>query len=1254
MTKFKGSSALENIAELEAPGWRELFKESEFEDNSSVIKTNFTNVNPAIIDFLVSRIGLLKLILAERPLTDGKDGENAQKLVVLMETALSSTHKTMRADVKQQTKVFESYIAKQRSDKLTSTIKKAEVQAAKPTASLEVSIFAKDSELVTATAAPSPSAHQTVPLSTDTKLTLGDTIMPKNNDCTEDTIIAAYKIVLGINIKLSNALGSNDYQIDINPALNPDGLHKDLSVASKEESALQENLNSLDRQKSYFVRTGTNDGSGHYQLLAFKNEKGWYLYTTETNQKMITDKDGTLIPEAQVELQGTSDSTAIWGMSSGEYQITIQEASKKRIIDAANFVGFFRAAAGTIMECQKCAEVQINSPKYTPGVPDSNCFKLISEKSVPAEVGGAAASSRIDHKPRAAGGGGVPEITGQQRQVVPDAKSGPQTARQPKISTILNNCPFYVLTPELKEEIEKYAEDEAHENGHTAGYNSLKEHFSHYYNLENISWKDFSGILQNYNPFDVQLVLGPVLRSLSKETMQASDNETFIDIAAAAYSDGKPITSDQYIKLTTEINKDTGRYDSLSPDHLFKFTAHPLGLALTYNKLGQSPNVLTVDVPVRTISIHHQGRIDVAGHWERVADVQNATSYEDEENTQLTPLLPLLGGDANSSAVGLDLLKTHVQLMYSHVQGREDMTKAAGELMLAGVQIERYITNSMYVPKIQALKLLGKSITEETKCIIDTIPTPEIEYEKSITEYLSAPIGRKPTGDPAVAKIVAILEQSIVAPKVFIPPFHQASRTPSPRVGGGVSSQNTEMPDDPRKAAADQKAAVISVSGGSGKEYGAQLSTSGGAATNTELSGATSASGLENSREHTPLIVVSGASPAPANQVHADAIGSNRRQSSLLIDTLHSANQKIVVLPVDTAVGASHKLAGWGSTLGAFFNAGAGLAVGATKYVAAGVSSTFTAGVDSVRSRFGGQHASVTDENQDHVDEMDIRHPMQSGESYTQISSNLPPLPDNLRPIGEEDGDDSSIYHDPKEYQDGAEAPPSEATQRLYAYKAGHKVTNLFGDDGEIIAAINLTDEQCVNFTQQMLEEFKAGSLKVTAPAGHEYSLNCTGNIPQAILTRDGLKKFDEDNGKPEEEKLRIILTVMNMVDSILARGCEVNVTTEDPFLAEMIQEYINHLKLIIPAFKIEDSVTNQSNLPADQRYVKTDTENRVVEQFKRFLENRITKVLVEAVGWYIDGDRFRTAHSVEESDLSDSPLSSRVRGLRPMGSEKN
>ncbi len=219
-----------------------------------------------------------------------------------------------------------------------------------------------------------------------------------------------------------------------------------------------------------------------------------------------------------------------------------------------------------------------------------------------------------------------------------------------------------------------------------------------------------------------------------------------------------------------------------------------------------------------------------------------------------------------------------------------------------------------------------------------------------------------------------------------------------------------------------------------------------------------------------------------------------------------------------------------------------------------------------------------------------------------------------------------------------AEAPRIKAIQRHYGPKDEVDLIDLFNEDG----GINNLPDQHHDLTKEMMTAFKNGSLKVLAPAGHKYTLSCTDEIPKATLTQGDLGEFSDTD---VQKQLRIILTVMNMVDSILARGTEVNVTTTDPFLAEMILLYIQHLQTTLRGFTIVNHA-NRDTGSGSEGHHRSAIEIEVAILLKKYLET-IKKETLEAAGWCVDGMKFRSEYpEFQEVDHLDDSLRSSSRSL--------
>lgn len=159
--------------------------------------------------------------------------------------------------------------------------------------------------------------------------------MPQNT-CAEETIKKAFDVVLDRVITFNTELAKNDIQIDFNPVfLAQEGISM-LLLTGHDPILLANSFRELNPQVSYFLRTGTMNGAGHWQLLYYKKDTlEWRIYSTATNYFICTNPDGSLTPEAASVLVTKHGA---WGLENGQYVLLLQEATRDRTISAANFV----------------------------------------------------------------------------------------------------------------------------------------------------------------------------------------------------------------------------------------------------------------------------------------------------------------------------------------------------------------------------------------------------------------------------------------------------------------------------------------------------------------------------------------------------------------------------------------------------------------------------------------------------------------------------------------------------------------------------------------------------------------------------------------------------------------------------------------------------------------------------------------------------------------------------------------------------
>ena len=161
----------------------------------------------------------------------------------------------------------------------------------------------------------------------------------RNQNCAEHMLMKAASLVLNVELKFPYSITIADEQIDLGSSfmLSPD-TEKRMWYSGKNKEQLEADLTSLNKNIAYFLRTGTNDGAGHWQVLYFdQTAQGWINFSSETNQHQIT-KNNVLTTAGE----GLLSQYATWGKKQGEYSFLIVNASEQNIIRAANYIYDFR------------------------------------------------------------------------------------------------------------------------------------------------------------------------------------------------------------------------------------------------------------------------------------------------------------------------------------------------------------------------------------------------------------------------------------------------------------------------------------------------------------------------------------------------------------------------------------------------------------------------------------------------------------------------------------------------------------------------------------------------------------------------------------------------------------------------------------------------------------------------------------------------------------------------------------------------
>ena len=270
-----------------------------------------------------------------------------------------------------------------------------------------------------------------------------------------------------------------------------------------------------------------------------------------------------------------------------------------------------------------------------------------------------------------------------------------------------------------------------------ATYDCLRKKIALFYQFppEAFSLQDLNRILQNYNAFDVQIILGPVLRSVAAHFMH-SDEEA-VGFFRLADDDFAESENALFINHKTQL-QENGRYASLSPDELSVFLASRFKFRLSYRQEGQFRRLPEEDVDQQfanrpMMDLYHEGGIEGAGsggHWERTATQEDRTYLEQSEDTKLHIFTALLGNEHRLTQFGLELLKRHIHLTHSQGSAEDFII-----LQLTVAQIEKFIYNREYVAVDCAKRLLGK-LTGDAEYVIDSLLVIDREYDRQFRRLI--------------------------------------------------------------------------------------------------------------------------------------------------------------------------------------------------------------------------------------------------------------------------------------------------------------------------------------------------------------------------------------------------------------------------------------------------------------------------------------------------------------------------------------
>ncbi|WP_133138435.1 hypothetical protein [Legionella genomosp. 1] len=332
----------------------------------------------------------------------------------------------------------------------------------------------------------------------------------------------------------------------------------------------------------------------------------------------------------------------------------------------------------------------------------------------------------------------------------------------PKISALLNNCPMHFLTPEIVQECMKRGSDGSYSRPQDdVNYERLKQTFAAtYLEGKEISWTELAELLRQYNPFDQQIILGPVLRQFMADSMK-------VDLALPDFFEDKTGLEAYIRQMSEPVPELQNRFHSASPDEISTFVAAPLGIMFTYHKAGTPPKTLphiALHDPVGLIDVYHEGGIGGAGdggHWERTDNELERVDYEIADDSKLGHIVRLLKDNPSVTRMGLDILKQHVNRMYEGVSTGLDRKNEIEFLDLLALQLSKYATLLNAVPKEMAIRIINPEPGSLFLELITQLPEFIHEYSPEIIAAVRNCLRLREQGKPYTLKGVSQLNEIV-------------------------------------------------------------------------------------------------------------------------------------------------------------------------------------------------------------------------------------------------------------------------------------------------------------------------------------------------------------------------------------------------------------------------------------------------------------------------------------------------------------
>lgn len=184
-----------------------------------------------------------------------------------------------------------------------------------------------------------------------------DSVETRNQDCAEQMIYKAAELVLGQKIHINyDGAPTHDNQIDLFTAFATMPIKTSLIWHNGNDAELFETALAQLTQREYFLRTGRNNGAGHWQVLYFNHiVNDWFIYSSEINQYRLTENNH-LTDEGKNKLLAIHGK---WGTNNGEYAFSLIPIAREHIYRATVFT-YTTRIEGEYSAIAKVMDEQLN------------------------------------------------------------------------------------------------------------------------------------------------------------------------------------------------------------------------------------------------------------------------------------------------------------------------------------------------------------------------------------------------------------------------------------------------------------------------------------------------------------------------------------------------------------------------------------------------------------------------------------------------------------------------------------------------------------------------------------------------------------------------------------------------------------------------------------------------------------------------------------------------------------------------------